>query len=321
MTIFPTTAAAVRRRATFAAIAATGLASAATLRAQSLAGNRAVPPPDVKRANGAARAVPPPASTAVKPTAAEKAAAKAGRYVVYDTRLVRRDPRLNQPGGTIITLSGDVKFLFEDTTLRTDIAALNEKTQVATSPGALRIDDSQNTITASQGVAYYKKRLAEFTGNVRIIARPRPQDKNAPEGSLRREFKDPVTVLCENGQYNWRRKLATLTGGLTFKQKKRTLTADKAIYDGRAETLKLIGNVRGVDNGADVRAANVLIGLKEGAEFLEISGSKDQPFVQGRFPVEDDEENKPGEEETPEAAPDPAGAPAVPAPAPVGSPR
>ena len=324
MTMLSTTAAG-RRRTTLAVAAAVGAAAltgTAVLRAQPVA-TGAVPPPS--SAKGKAVVPPPvsaspPASTAVTVTAADKAAAKAGRYVAYAARTVRRDPRLNQTDGAITTLSGNVKLLFEDTTLRTDTAAFNEKTQVATSPGALQIDDTQNTITASKGVAYYKKRLAEFTGDVRILIRPRAQDKNAPEGSLRREFKEPVTILCNLAQSNWRRKISTLTGGLTFKQKNRTLTADKAIYDGQAETLRLIGHVRGMDKGDEIRADTALIGLKEGAEFLEISGSKDQPFVQGRFRVEEDDENKPGEEETPEAVPDPA-APVPDAPVPAGAPR
>ena len=146
MTMLPT-AAAGRRRMTLAVATATGaaaLAGTAALRAQPVAG--AVPPPNVK--GKAAPVPPPPASTAVALTAADKAAAKAGRYVAYAARTVRRDPRLNQPDGAITTLSGNVKLLFEDTTLRTDTAAFNEKTQVATSPGALQIDDTQNTITA-----------------------------------------------------------------------------------------------------------------------------------------------------------------------------
>ncbi len=296
MTLFPTTAAWKTMLAAAIAVGAAAAVLTADLHAQPMTSRRSVPPPS-----------PAPAA----PTSS-------GRAVDYKAKVVSHGP--DRPDGTVWTLSGGVIFKSVDSVLRTDAATYNDKAQIATSPGALQIDDAQNTITAGKGVAYYKKRLADFVGNVRLVIRPRPQDKNASEGSLRREFKDPVTVLCESLQYNWRRKIGTATKGLTFKQKSRTLTADKAVYDGRAETLKLIGNVRGVDKEDDIRAATVLIGLKEGAEFLEISGSKDQPFVQGSFRVPDDTENKPGEEEVPEAAPDPA-APSPTAPAPVAPPR
>lgn len=208
------------------------------------------------------------------------------QFVFFRAAHSRRDTR---PEGTIVTLSGNVVIVFENTTLRTDAAVLNETTQIATSPGTVQIDDGQNTIRASRGVAYYKKRRADFENSVRITVRPRTQDRSAPEGSLRREFKEPVTVSCNTGQYNWRQKRATAWGDLTFKQKNRTLVAEQAIYDGKKETLLLNGKIRGVDNGDTIQGAQALIGLKEGAEFFEIAGSK-EAALSGRFRVDDNDD-------------------------------
>jgi lipopolysaccharide assembly outer membrane protein LptD (OstA) len=204
------------------------------------------------------------------------------------------------PAGAVWTCSGNVEFTYEDTTLRTDAATYNEKTQVARSPGKLQIDDAQNTITGARGVAYYKTRKAEIAGNVRIVARPRPGDQSAPEGSLRREFKDPVTIICDRVDYNWRTRTATATGNLTFRQKDRTVTAERAVYEGRTEKVTLTGDVRGFDKTDDVRADSAVVVLREGAESLELIN------VKGRFRIENEEEGS--------APPDPAapGAPAAP---------
>lgn len=192
------------------------------------------------------------------------------------------------PAGAVSTISGDVVFTYEDTTLNTDAATYNHKTQVATSPGKLQIDDAQNTITGSKGVAFYKRKVAVITGNVRIIARPRPQDLNAPEGSLRREFRDPVTITCDRVEYNWRTRVATATGNLTLRQKERTITADRAVYEGREERVTLTDNVRGVTiQGDEIRGKKAIVILKEGEESLTLFG-----VGPSSFRVDDEEERE-----------------------------
>ena len=295
-----------RRRAAVAILSALGavlaLGSLASLRAQTTILSHASLVAAQQRTT---RTAAPPRPTArPSPAAAYSAGGQQERTVNFKGRTWRREP--DRPEGPINKLSGDVRFTFEDTILRTDAATFNEKTQVAVAPGALQIDDTLNTITASKGIAYYKKRRADFIGDVRIVVRPRKEDTNAPAGTLRGEFKEPVTITCDQVQYNWRRRFATATGNLTFKQKDRTVTADRVEYDGKNEVARLIGNVRGVDRGREIRGDQAIIGLKAGSEYLQLMGN-----IGGTFRVEDDEET-PGEEE---AAP-PAIPGAAPAPAP-----
>jgi lipopolysaccharide assembly outer membrane protein LptD (OstA) len=206
------------------------------------------------------------------------------------------------PAGAISTISGNVVFAYEDTTLNTDAATYNHKTQVATSPGRVQIDDAQNTLTGDQGVAYYKTKKAAIRGNVRILARPRPENQNAPEGSLRREFKDPVIITCDRVDYNWRTRVAVATGDLTLRQKERTVTADRAVYEGRQERVTLIGNVRGVTaQGDEIRGEKAVIILREGAESLTLTGIKG-----GSFKVEEEIEDEPGDAGDSDAPGEPA---------------
>jgi lipopolysaccharide assembly outer membrane protein LptD (OstA) len=192
------------------------------------------------------------------------------------------------PEGTVTTVSGDVIFAYRDTLLRTELANYNDRTQVAVSPGRVRIDDAQNTVVGSRGVAYYKRRTAEITGGVRITARPRPEDRAAPEGSLRREFRDPVTITCDKVVYNWRTRVAAGTGRLILRQKDRTVTADNGVYEGREERVTLTGNVRAVTKAGDVLLTDRAVAiLREGQEELRIDNLK--PGT--RFPVDDDEDD------------------------------
>lgn len=149
-------------------------------------------------------------------------------------------------GKSLATLSGDVVIRSKDATLSTQTATYNGETQIATSPARLRLDDEQNTLLANKGVAYYSTRDADFTGNVVITARPKQSrdGANAAKGSLRRNFKDPVTITCGKVRYNWRTKKAVLTGDLVIKQKDRVITADRGLYDGVAETVTLVGNIK-----------------------------------------------------------------------------
>ena len=183
------------------------------------------------------------------------------------------------PGGkeSLSTLESNVVIESKEATLTTGKATYNGDTQIATAPTRLKLDDKQNTLTADKGVAYYSTRDADFAGNVVINARPKPGGgANAAPGSLRRNFKDPVTITCSRVRYNWRTKKAILTGNLTIKQRDRTITGTQGLYDGVAETVTLFGNIKsrrptgekGDAPGANARAVAC---FTEGGEYVEIT--------------------------------------------------
>ncbi|MBC8142304.1 MAG: LPS export ABC transporter periplasmic protein LptC [Armatimonadetes bacterium] len=176
---------------------------------------------------------------------ARQAAKPAAQSTVKFESNYGRDQTLPS-GEQLAMLTGDVVIRSKEATLSTQTATYNSETQIATSPTRLRLDDPQNTLLADKGVAYYSTRDADFTGNVVINARPKQSGSgtNAPKGSLRRNFKDPVTITCTKVRYNWRTKIAVLTGNLTIKQKDRVITGDRGLYDGIAETVTLVGNIK-----------------------------------------------------------------------------
>ncbi|GAB4463201.1 MAG: hypothetical protein OHK0029_31430 [Armatimonadaceae bacterium] len=233
--------------------------------------------------------------------AAQTASAAASRA---NTRKVSvRGDKYREKGG-IYNLNGNVKITSEDSILTTDAAAYNKQTKIATSPGPLKIEDSLNTITGKRGTAYYTSRDAKIRENVVIVAKPRPEDRNAPPGSARREFDAPATITCDSVDYNWGTRVAVLTGNLKIVQKERTVTAKKAIYDAKTEIVKLEGDVVYVNskNGDRFEGEKATIGVKQGEEFFEADN------VKGSFTLEDEVET------TPPPAENSAPAPAAPKP-------
>jgi lipopolysaccharide export system protein LptA len=164
--------------------------------------------------------------------------------VTGDSYLERETPQ-----GTVLTLNGSVKITSEDTTLTTALATYNKTTSVANAPGRVRIEDAQNTVVGDRGMAFYKPRDARIAGNVTITVKPKANSRNAPEGSLRREFNAPATITCDNVDYNWRDRIAVATGRLTLRYKDRTVTADKAVYYGKEERVVLTGSVHYTRSG------------------------------------------------------------------------
>jgi lipopolysaccharide assembly outer membrane protein LptD (OstA) len=218
------------------------------------------------------------------------------------------------PQGKIHRFEKNVVFTSEDTRLTTDLATFSETTQIATSPGKMKIEDTNNSIVGDTGIAYYKTRDAKIRGNVTIVAKPSPEDQTAPEGSSRRQFDAPAAVTCDNVDYNWHTRIAIATGHLTMKQKDRVVTADRAVVDGRQEQVTLDGNVVFTNSkGERATSPKVVIVYKKGDEKFTATGG-----VKGTFSIQDEDEQAPTDAGSKPVTP-PGGAPpgtTPPAPAP-----
>ena len=187
--------------------------------------------------------------------------------------------------GEIITLAGDAWLSSEDTKLTTQLAALNRKTNIASSPGKLVLDTQDATINANTGTAYYATRDVLMRGQIVMNIRPRAQDKNAPEGSARQRFDSPAVVTCDKLDYNWGSRQGILTGNLIIKQKNRTVTADRVLVDAKNEILTLDGNVTyKTTDGDDGKAKQAIINYRDGAQmpFRAVGG------VGGVFKIDED---------------------------------
>lgn len=220
-------------------------------------------------------------------------AAKAPEYVTYDAGYSRW---LNAPH--TVEMSKGVTFQQGDSTLKTDAAIVTlddqQRALSAKSQSPVHLYNPQDDLTGQQGFIDFTRHLATLSGDVKLIAKPGPDDKNAPPGSIRSIFKDAATLTCAKMTYDYRRKIGHVPGPLTVTQKDRVLTADSGKYDATSKTVTLTGNVHGRNGEDEITAPTVIIGLQEGAESITIP----VPF-HGRMRVKDDDADSSNSAESP----------------------
>jgi lipopolysaccharide assembly outer membrane protein LptD (OstA) len=246
-------------------------------------GDPLAPPPKPK---GAAPAKPP----ATKPKPRPVAPVPPKPVIEHpkgmdDTRIYyQHDLALYDTQTERLSMQGNVIFEYKDTVFKSQKVLYNRPERIASSPVAVQLDDSQNTITGDKGTAYYKRTTANIEGNVKIVARP---DQTAKAGastkSLRKDFDSPVTITSRTVTYNWKTRIAIPAGDIkisfTLKNKKGpklwTVVSDTMEYNGKTETVYLRGNVQGTTKEGDrINGETATVILKNGQERMEVSMSK-----------------------------------------------
>jgi lipopolysaccharide export system protein LptA len=231
---------------------------------------------------------------------------------------------VDTPDGEIATLRGNAHLLYKETKFQSALVTYNLKTQIGTSPGNVTVDDAQNTITANQGIANYPKKLVNLIGDVHITARPKQDATTAPEGSVRKEFSNPVDIRGSKVDYSWKTKIAILSSDtvITFRARERnwTVTADNLEYRGGEEKALLRGNLLAkTDKGEILKGKSAIVILTDGKEAIDITGIEEG----SKFKVDDEDDKaaptteptkggglkppgKPGKPDKPENTPPPA---------------
>lgn len=200
----------------------------------------------------------------------------------------------------IAQLSNGVQFHQDDATLNTEtVVALFDKDHTlvsAKAQGRVHISDPQDDLTGMHGSVDFTKHLATLQDNIVLIVKPGKNEANAKSTSLRRQFTDPATLTCQAMTYDYKFKVGRIPGPLIVTQViqtkdhgplTRTLTADAGLYIGKAETIQLVGSIRGFDSDGRIIEGNtrtlgkpLVINIKEGAEMLSA-----QFQTTGVFPV------------------------------------
>ena len=237
-------------------------------------------------------------------SAGTSSAAKTPKYVScqFGTTQYLSTPRT-------VLLNQGVEFGQDDTTLKTDAAvALLDKDQhliSAKAAGAVHIYDTQDDLVGQHGSVDFTKHLATLQDGIVLIVKPGKREANAAGSSPRKQFKDPATLTCQGMTYDYRNKIGRIPGPLIVTQafqskdgpQTRTLTADAGLYNGKAETIQLVGDIKGTFSDGSVIEGDtrpggkpVLINIKEGSEAIFV------PFKTiGHFTVKsqsDDETDK-----------------------------
>lgn len=194
----------------------------------------------------------------------------------------------------------DFVYKQDDMTITGSQARYNKKTRRLLAEGDLTMDDPQYHTTGDKADVDDSagKKLAIITGNVKIVIKPKdggaPADPNQKEdvGATR---KRGGTVTCDRLESYYKKKFSTLSGNLVFKQTitkegrevERTITADHADYDSKAEKMLLYPPVKGRDtDGQTFEFSDVVtVGTKEGAETISSPGL-------GKFTIRIEEEEE-----------------------------
>ncbi len=229
--------------------------------------------------------------------------AKAAEYVTYASGTAQW---LSAPH--TLQLSQGVQFGQDDATLRTDAAVAlldsNQNVISAQAQGPVHLFDPQDDLTGRHGSVDFTKHLATLRDSIVLVVKPGKREANAGANSLGKQFKDPATLTCQAMTYDYRFKIGRIPGPLTVTQviqtkdsgpMTRILTADAGLYNGKAQTIQLVGSIRGTYSDGSVIEGDtrhlgkpVLINIKEGAESIFV------PFpTKGYFPTKPSSKNSP----------------------------
>ncbi|MCS6777371.1 MAG: hypothetical protein RMJ43_11890 [Chloroherpetonaceae bacterium] len=189
-------------------------------------------------------------------------------------------------------------------------ARYNNASQILIAEGNLVMEDPKYRITGDRAEVNHAKdqKIAVITGNVQIVIKPKEQPAdagNAGNADLGEARRAGGVIRCDRVETRYKREFSRLSGNLVFQQTilrngrkiERTLTAQRAEYDGKAEKLTLFPPVKGHDtDGQRMEFDDVVyVGTKEGAETLESRRGKFLFLIE----EEEDENTKPSSSEKP----------------------
>lgn len=198
------------------------------------------------------------------------------------------EPDLNEKTGiakgkNVVYTEGEMKF--------TGMTAVyNKDTKELDAQGSLVLDDPKHHLTGDKSHVDRKKQLAMIKGNVVITLKPTPPDPNVPanpDTAKQRQY--PIIITCDRADDSYKKEFIVLTGHLVFKQTivkdngkmvERTLTAEHAEYDGKANKLHLFQPVKAYDSEGQKSdfEKDVFVGTKEGEETLTSPGKSTLHF-------------------------------------------
>lgn len=200
-------------------------------------------------------------------------------------------------GRTHVVTGGRFEYREKDAVITGDIARWDDSKKILDASGHLVFDDPSHHATGDRAHVEDQKGLSDIRENVILILKPQGSvgsggealgtgggaagagsGHDADADSMKRHG---VKVTCDHVEDEYRRKYVKLFGHLTFfqsfvddegKSVERTVTAQHAEYDGKAETMTFYPPVEGHDNrGQTFKSAKEVmrVGTKSGDEWID----------------------------------------------------
>lgn len=182
----------------------------------------------------------------------------------------------------IITMSGNVRFIYKNTTLSGENATFNTDTRIGIVEGNIRIYQPGTTIVGDKMTVYYNKKYADISGNIKMVT---IKDVASSPGEKQDKMLSGLTTLtCDKFTYNWIIMEGKATGNVFVEQKDRRAYSDRAHYSGVSELITLEDKVR-FEQGSNnwVTCQKAYIDLQK-ETFMAVGG------VTGNFIVQTEEE-------------------------------
>ncbi len=182
----------------------------------------------------------------------------------------------------IITMSGNVRFIYKNTTLSGENATFNTDTRIGVVEGNVRIYQPGTTIIGDKMTVYYNKKYADLTGNIKMVT---IKDVTSSPGEKQDKMLSGLTTLtCDKFSYNWLIMEGNATGNVFVEQKDRRAYSDKAHYSGVSELITMEDKVR-FEQGSNnwVTCQKAYIDLQK-ETFMAVGG------VTGNFIVQTEED-------------------------------
>ena len=182
----------------------------------------------------------------------------------------------------IITMSGNVRFMYKNTTLSGENATFNTDTRIGIVEGNVRIYQPGTTIVGDKMTVYYNKKYADLSGHIKMVT---IKDVTSSPGEKQDKMLSGLTTLtCDKFTYNWIIMEGKATGNVYVEQKDRRAYSDRAHYSGVAELITLEDKVR-FEQGSNnwVTCQKAYIDLQK-ETFMAVGG------VTGNFIVQTEEE-------------------------------
>jgi lipopolysaccharide assembly outer membrane protein LptD (OstA) len=189
-------------------------------------------------------------------------------------------------------LIGNVVLTQGDTVLKANMVDYDEASQSAVAQGSPHVINPQNDLTGDTIQVDFGKKAAVVKGNVKVISRPKEttQATQTDKKSLKDQWKDPMTLLCDQVEYFYKAKRMVASGNLKIIQKDRNAVAEQAVYTQKDEKVVLTGHVKCDDSkGQTFSSPKVTISLKQGDDWLEAEK------VKATFKIKDDTDEEQSE--------------------------
>lgn len=207
----------------------------------------------------------------------------------YDVKL-SADSLVYDQGKKTIIMTGNVRFLYQDTILSGARAIFNTTTQEGRISGNVRISQPGTTITGDEMLVFYKKKQAKLMRNVKIVT---VKDLANSPGKKKDMLSSGVTTLtCKEMEYDWLLREGEARGDVTVEQKDRRAFADKAHYSGNAELITMEGRVKFEQGSNDwVTCQKAYLDMKK-ETFMGVGGVTGNFLVKGEKKKDKEAEKK-----------------------------